>query len=642
MRTLSIDIETYSPVDIRSAGAYKYAEEVEIILFAYAFDNEPVTVIDTTKDSVPGNVLEALTDPTILKKAFNAAFERACISEFYFMDLPPEQWECTMIRSAMCGLPLSLEESARVLRLVNQKDTAGKALIRLFCVPCKPTKTNGMRTRNLPQHFPEKWNAFIEYCRQDVEVERSISEKLAFFPISDEERELWCLDQRINERGVLIDRGFAQTAIELDLAFRERLTSEACEITGLSNPNSVAQLKEWLTKETETEITSLKKGDLPKMLTSVDSEAAKRIVQLRIELSKTSVKKYTAMINAAGRDNRVRGILQHYGASRTGRWSGRLIQVQNLPRGEFKNIEVPRELVRAGDAELLEMCYGAIPDTLSSLIRSTLIPAKGKKLFISDFSAIEARVIAWVAGEQWRIDVFNTHGKIYEASAAQMFKVPLESIGKDSPLRQKGKVAELALGYQGGPNALLKMGALDMGIAESELKGLVDAWRGANKKIVAFWKTVNSAAINTLRTGDKTSIGKGMFFSTARGWLFLTLPSGRKLSYPNAGLEEGEYGDKIIYWGMNQTTKKWCKIDSYGGKFVENLVQAIARDCLAFGLLNVAKAGYTIIMHVHDEVVCEDTNGSIEEVNALLAQNPDWAEGLPLKAEGCESYYYKK
>lgn len=642
MRTLSIDIETYSPVDIRSAGAYKYAEEVEIILFAYAFDNEPVTVIDTTKDSVPGNVLEALTDPTILKKAFNAAFERACISEFYFMDLPPEQWECTMIRSAMCGLPLSLEESARVLRLVNQKDTAGKALIRLFCVPCKPTKTNGMRTRNLPQHFPEKWNAFIEYCRQDVEVERSISEKLAFFPISDEERELWCLDQRINERGVLIDRGFAQTAIELDLAFRERLTSEACEITGLSNPNSVAQLKEWLTKETETEITSLKKGDLPKMLTSVDSEAAKRIVQLRIELSKTSVKKYTAMINAAGRDNRVRGILQHYGASRTGRWSGRLIQVQNLPRGEFKNIEVPRELVRAGDAELLEMCYGAIPDTLSSLIRSTLIPAKGKKLFISDFSAIEARVIAWVAGEQWRIDVFNTHGKIYEASAAQMFKVPLESIGKDSPLRQKGKVAELALGYQGGPNALLKMGALDMGIAESELKGLVDAWRGANKKIVAFWKTVNSAAINTLRTGDKTSIGKGMFFSTARGWLFLTLPSGRKLSYPNAGLEEGEYGDKIIYWGMNQTTKKWCKIDSYGGKFVENLVQAIARDCLAFGLLNVAKAGYTIIMHVHDEVVCEDTHGSIEEVNALLAQNPDWAEGLPLKAEGCESYYYKK
>jgi DNA polymerase len=378
------------------------------------------------------------------------------------------------------------------------------------------------------------------------------------------------------------------------------------------------------------------------MLSSVDSEAAKRIVQLRIELSKTSVKKYTAMINAAGRGNRVRGILQHYGASRTGRWSGRLIQVQNLPRGGFKDIEVPRELVRAGDAELLEMCYGAIPDTLSSLIRSTLIPEKGKKLFISDFSAIEARVIAWVAGEQWRIDVFNTHGKIYEASAAQMFKVPLESIGKDSPLRQKGKVAELALGYQGGPNALLKMGALDMGIPENELKGLVDAWRGANKKIVAFWKTVNSAALNTLRTGEKTSIGKGMYFSTARGWLFLTLPSGRKLSYPNAGYEEGEYGDKIFYWGMNQTTKKWCKIDSYGGKFVENLVQAIARDCLAFGLLNVAKAGYTIIMHVHDEVVCEDTHGSIEEVNALLAQNPDWAEGLPLKAEGCESYYYKK
>lgn len=594
---LSIDIETFSTYDIK-LGVYKYAEGAELLLTAFAFGSSPVYLIDNYNYGFPEHVKAALTNPNVIKNAFNANFEITVLRECLNIDLDPAQWRCTMVGAAMTGLPLRLEEVAKVLNLENQKDKSGKSLIDFFSKPCKPTKANGMRTRNLPEHDPEKWKQFGLYCMQDVETEREIKQTVNFFGFHDEdssykkEHELWVLDQKINARGVYVDKPFIENAIKLDLNFREKLTKRACEITGLTNPNSVAQLKEWLSEEMDEEVTTLRKDDYPKMLENTDSEAAKEIISIRQDLSKTSVKKFSAMLNSMRSDGRVRGLLQFYGANRTGRWSGRLVQVQNLPRGHFKNVDLPRSVVRSGNASMLELLYGAIPLTLSALIRSSFIPENGKKLLISDFSAIEARVIAWLADETWRLDVFKSHGKIYEASAAMMLGINIEDVSSDQ--RQKGKVAELALGYQGGVNALIRMGALDMGIHEDELQGIVDSWRSASKKIKNLWYTVNKAAINAIKTGEKTPVYKGVTFHYTKQWLFLTLPSGRRLSYAYASIEDGQYGDKVIYYGMDPVKKKWVKTDSYGGKFVEN--------CLSGNTLVLTNLGFKKIT----EVNCSD------------------------------------
>lgn len=649
MRQLAIDIETYSATDLSKSGVYKYVQDpdFEILLFAYSFDNEPVQVVDLKTYSreeaeKTRRVFEALTDPTVLKTAFNAAFERACLSAFYKLDLVPEQWECSMSKAAMVGLPLSLDAASKALKLDIKKDATGKALIRYFSMPCKPTKTNGMRTRNLPEHAPEKWEQFKEYCKRDVEVELAIRNKVSFFTIPETEKKLWKLDQTINDNGILLDPQFVNNAISLDATFRERLTTEAIELTGLNNPNSAAQLKTWLADAMrETEVTTLKKEDIPVLLKASNDATVTRVLQIRQEMAKTSIKKYESMSNVICADSRVRGLLQYYGANRTGRWAGRLIQVQNLPKNEMSDLDIARKIVRDGDLQLLEMLFDNVPDTLSQLIRTSFVAPPGKKFLISDFSAIEARVIAWLAGERWRLDVFATHGKIYEASASQMFKIPLAEITK--PLRQKGKVSELALGYQGGPNALLKMGALKMGLEEEELPRLVRMWRNANKKIVELWDTVGNAAIEAVQ-GEPVTIQFGIRFYCSNNCLFIKLPSGRKLSYYNPRLKEGKFGPALTYEGMNQTTKQWGVQDTYGGKLVENIVQAIARDCLADAMLRVDAAGYKIVMHVHDEIVIEvqECDDNIEAINGIMSAPIPWAKGLQLRAESYESVYYKK
>lgn len=648
MQTLAIDIETYSGIDLSKAGVYRYAEspDFEILLFAYAFDDEPVLVIDLAQgEQLPNDILSALADPYIIKKAHNANFERTCISKYFNICLPPEQWECTMVKSAMVGLPMALDAVAKVLNLEERKMTAGKALIRFFSVPCKPTKANDNRSRNLPTDAPEKWQEFKNYCLQDVVVEREIRNKIAFFNIPEQEKQLWSLDQQINDRGILLDPSFAANAINMDETYRARLTNEAIKLTGLDNPNSAAQLKNWLGEETGTAITKLTKETVPELLKGVNSDTVNRMLNIRQEMAKTSVKKYEAMENTICNDKRVRGLVQFYGAGRTGRWAGRLIQVQNLPRIKLKDLDLARNLVIKGDGEMLEFLFENVPDTLSQLIRTSFIAPAGSRFIIADFSAIEARIIAWLAGEQWRLAVFAGHGKIYEASAAQMFKVPIESITKDSPLRQKGKVAELALGYQGGPNALIKMGALTMGISEDELPKLVKMWRNANKKIVAFWDIVGNAAIDAVNDGTSVTIQHGIRFFIEKGVLFIELPSGRRLSYMRPKLKPNKFdGLSLTYEGMNQTTKQWGIQDTYGGKLVENIVQAIARDCLAEAMLRLDKAGYRIVAHIHDEIIIESANGEggLEDVINIMTAPIDWAKTLLLGAEGFESNYYKK
>lgn len=647
MRTLSIDIETYSSTDIKGAGVYKYVEapDFDILLFAYAFDNEPVQVVDLAGgEMLPYEVISALKDPAVLKKAFNANFERVCISKWLNLYLPVEQWQCTMVHASMIGLPLSLEQVAKALKLEQQKMTEGKALIRYFSMPCKPSKANGMRTRNLPEHDAEKWEKFKAYCVQDVVTERAIYDKLSFFRVPDIEKQLWYLDQRINDTGVLLDTELVGNAIEIDNNYRERLTTEAIELTGLSNPNSAAQLKNWIGTETGAEVEKLTKESVPELLAQTDSETVQRVLNIRQEMAKTSVTKYKAMVKAVCSDNRVKGLLQFYGANRTGRWAGRLVQVQNLPRNELVDIDVARDLVKHNMSEVLEMCFGNVPDTLSQLIRTAFIAPAGSRFIPADFSAIEARVIAWLAGEQWRLQVFATHGKIYEASAAQMFKVPIESVTKGSPLRQKGKVAELALGYQGGPNALVKMGALKQGLTEEELPKLVKMWRNANKAIVQYWDYIGNAALDTVGSGESRTLTHNIRMSVERGVFFIQLPSGRKLAYVRPKLVDGKYGPVLTYEGMDQTSKQWKTLETYGGKLVENIVQAVARDCLAEALLRVDGAGYKVIMHVHDEIVCEMPygSGSVEELNSIMGQPIPWAKGLLLKADSYETEYYKK
>lgn len=648
MRTLGIDIETYSPEDLTKTGVYKYAESdgFEILLFAYAFDDEPIQVIDMAQgECLPEKVQAALTDRTVLKTAFNANFEITCISAFLHTVLQLDQWECTMIRSAMCGLPLGLDASSKVLGLAQEKMAAGKALINYFSKPCKPTKANGFRTRNLPIHDMDKWNLFKQYCGQDVEVERAVRTKLDFFVMPAAERKLWVLDQEINRRGVMLDKRLVCNAIAMDAASKERLTKQAVGITGLDNPNSAAQLKQWLIDELGEDIENVSKETIKELLSRVDSEEIKTVLRNRQESAKTSVKKYSTMAAAVCKDGRVRGMLQFYGANRTGRWAGRLVQLHNLPQNHLADLTLARQLVQDNDLDMIEMLFGNVPDTLSQLIRTAFVAKPNHRFIVADFSAIEARVIAWLADEAWRLDVFNTHGKIYEASASQMFNVPIEDVKKGSALRQKGKVAELALGYQGGPGALTAMGALKMGLEENELQGLVDTWRSANPSIVRLWGEVGRAAMQAVTIGGSFVIRHGIKFIKRGAFLCIDLPSGRTLYYARPHIANNQFGSKALkYEGMNQTTKQWGVQDTYGGKLVENIVQAIARDCLALTMRRLEKAGYCIVMHVHDEVILETENGvgSLDEACEIMGRPIKWAPGLPLRADGYETTYYKK
>ena len=652
-RTLSIDLETYSDIDIGKCGLYKYVQSVNfsILLFAFKFDDESVQIIDLASGEVlPKYLIEALEDPNITKSAYNAAFEINCINKFWHS--PIIQWECTMIKGLYCGYPAGLAAIGNAMGLAEDKKkmAVGKALIRKFCVPCKPTKSNGGRMRNMYYHEPEQWNLFKEYCKRDVETEYEIKKRLSHVKFPEDERALWILDQDMNNRGIMLDMDLVHGALDVSEQITNELTNEAIELSGLSNPNSVSQLKEFLEKETGEEITSLNKADVPALIEKVDSEKVVRLLKIRQELSKTSTKKYVTMDNAVCDDGRVRGLLQFYGANRTGRWAGRLVQVQNLPRNYIDTLDLARELVKKKDVDALKMIYGNIPDTISQLIRTAFIAKPGYNFVVADFSAIEARVISWLAGEEWRIEVFRTHGKIYEASASQMFNVPIEKIKKGNPeyaLRQKGKVAELALGYQGSSGALIQMGALKMGLTEEELPEIVKRWRNANSRIVDLWAKVEQAVMLTLKTKKPQVLPKGILVSTLGEDLSIKLPSGRELFYLKAKIvPTNGFKEQITYMGVNQTTKKWESTPTYGGKLTENIVQAVARDCLATSLFNLVNFGFKPLMHIHDEVICEepenDPNYSLEKAIELMCKKPKWAEDLPLNAAGFTSKYYMK
>lgn len=659
MRTLAIDIETYSDEDITKVGVYKYVDSpnFEILLFAYAFDDEPVQIIDLAQDGeLPQEVIDALTDKNILKTAYNAQFERICIDKFFYLGegYSVEQWECTMVKASMLGMPLGLDKVAKVLNLQNQKMKAGKALINYFSKPCKPTKKNGGRTRNLPHHDIEKWNTFKSYCKQDVEVERDIRNKIKFFIIPESEKQMWYLDQNINDMGIKLNTQLIKNAISMNNTYTDRLINRLKEITGVDNPNSVAQLKKWILDITGIEVKSLSKTAIPELLEKAQNEDLRQVLTIRQKLAKTSVKKYEAMDRAICTDGRVRGLLQFYGANRTGRWAGRLVQVQNLPKNKIPDLDLARNIVLDNDLDLLEILYGNVPGILSQLVRTAFIASNGCRFIVADFSAIEARVIAWLAGEKWRMDVFATHGKIYEASASQMFHVPIETITKgheNYALRAKGKIAELALGYQGGPGALMAMGALDMGIEEDELPVIVNAWRNANKAIVRLWKTIGNAAIKAVEEKVPVRIQYGITFYYRKGFLFVRLPSGRDLAYMRASVEiDPTYGSKrIVYEGMDQTSKQWKRITTYGGKLTENIIQAIARDCLSETMVRLDKFGYKTVMHVHDEVILDtpyereyNKGFHMEEVLEVMAELIEWAPGLLLKGDGYETEYYLK
>lgn len=649
IKVLEIDIETFSSVDIASCGLHKYAEadDFTILLFAFACDDKPVQIVDfASGETLPERIFQALTDTTILKTAFNAAFERICISRYFGIDLPTSQWECTMIRSAMLGLPLSLAQVGKVLDLEDQKMIEGKSLIKYFSCPCKPTKTNAGRVRNMPEHAPDKWATFKRYCIRDVEVERAIRNKTKNFSIPEFERKLYLIDQRINDRGVLVDMDFVRHAIHMDTLYKSRLNVEAAELSGLDNPNSVAQLKTWLEKEIGNEVTTLSKKDIPDLLKISNNETVERMLCIRQEMAKTSTKKYEAMEKAVCNDGRIRGLLQFHGASRTGRWAGRLVQVQNLPQNHLDDLDTARTLVKEGDLDMVEMMYGNVPDTLSQLIRTAFIAKPDHTFIVCDFSAIEARVIAWLADEKWRLDVFRSHGKIYEASASMMFHVPVEEITKTDPRRQKGKIAELALGYQGGVGAMKSMGGESMGLSETEMQEIVNHWRKANPAIVELWDEVQNAAMQCVETKNPITIRRGIKFCIRFGALMVGLPSGRWLSYPRPYIGENRFGSKsICYEGLNQTTKQWSKQETYGGKLVENIVQAIARDCLAITMIRVEERNYPIVFHVHDEVIIEartDGAQTLEEVEDIFKQPITWAEDLPLKGAGYLTDYYLK
>lgn len=659
MRHLSIDIETFSSVDLKKAGLHKYvrSRDFQILLFAYSFDRAPVQIIDLAQgEIIPDEVVWALRDANVVKYAYNAPFEGYCLNKFYLS--PLEQWRCTMFHGLYCGYTAGLAPTAVALGLPEDKRKMGmgSALIRTFCVPCKPTKTNGHRTRTLPHHEPEKWQLFKEYCRQDVVAEMEIQRRLSAFPVPEAEQRLWELDQRINAYGVAVDRELVAGALHCDRVATDELMREAVQISGLDNPKSVQQLSKWLTEETGEEIANLRKDTVKDLIRVTDDGAAKRMLEIRQELSKTSTKKYAAMDAAVCADGRIRGLLQFYGANRTGRWAGRLVQVQNLPRNYLETLGHARECTRAKKVDDLKVVYGNVPDTLSQLTRTAFIPSSGYSLIVADFSAIEARIIAWLAGEQWRLEVFSTHGKIYEASASQMFGVPLEKITKGNPeyeLRQKGKVAELALGYQGSTGALITMGALNMGLTEEELPDIVTRWRSANKRIVDLWYRLENAAIEVLRTGQPTGV-RGLLlalesdYSTRQDFFTIALPSGRKLYYAKPFLERNERNREALYYrGVNQKTRNWEIIPTYGGKIVENCVQAIARDCLAVSLTRLEAMGYQIAFHVHDEIVIEipgdvGCREALVPVLKVMSLPIPWAPDLVMKADGFITTYYKK
>lgn len=644
MRILSIDIETFSSVDLVKSGVYKYASasDFEILLFAYAFDDEEVQIVDLASgEKLPGKIINALTDDGIIKTAFNAQFERTCLSKYLNRALSPNSWQCTAVQAASLGLPLSLDGVGQVLGLEQQKMKEGKDLIRYFSIPCKSTITNGERTKNLPHHAPEKWTTFKNYCKRDVEIERAIRRKILKYPISESEQQVYILDQQINDRGILVDLGLVSKAIECDELHKEDTFSQAQNLTGLENPNSVLQLKQWLL-ENGVEVDSLSKKAVSDLAKESDGEV-ERLLNLRLQLAKTSIKKYEAIERAVCPDGRVRGLLQFYGANRTGRWAGRLVQVQNLPQNHIKDLTLARNLVKNGEFNTLELLFESVPHLLSELIRTAFIPKANHRFIVADFSAIEARVIAWLAGEKWRLDVFATHGKIYEASASQMFKVPIEEITKTSPLRQKGKISELALGYGGSVVALTAMGAIDMGVAEEELQGLVTAWRQANTNITKLWWDIDKAAIKAVNEKTSVQVGK-IKIHYESGIMFITLSSGRKLSYIKPRIEPNKFGRNAVTYEGVGAAKKWERIETYGPKLVENIVQAIARDLLAEAMLRVADKGYDIVMHVHDEIIVEseEGQGSLKEICDIMAIAPSWADGLPLRADGYECEYYRK
>lgn len=654
MDVLNIDIETYSSIDIGKSGLYKYAQsnDFEILLFAYSLNGSEVKVIDLAQgETVPDEIIKRLSDNETELRAYNANFEWYCLNRAGFKT-NLEQWKCTMIHAYYAGFPGGLGKVGKALGFEEdkKKDMSGKTLIRYFSVPCKATRANGGRTRNLPYHDLDKWNLFVEYNRQDVVAEMAIMNKLKSVKVPENEWEQWQMDIRMNERGIAIDTDLVDSSLWISEYWNEKLMDEARDITGLDNPNSTSQLLEWL-KSQDVKVENLQKATVEKLIKKVTGKV-KRVLEIRKELSKTSTKKYVAMKSALGEQNRVRGLLQFYGANRTGRWAGRLVQVQNLPRNYIQNLSGTREVVKRKDVATLEILYGNIPDTLSQLIRTAFIPEEGKKFVIADFSAIEARVIAWLAGEHWRSEVFKTHGKIYEASASQMFGVPIEKIKKGNPeyaLRQKGKVAELALGYQGGPGALKAMGALNMGLTEEELPGIVRMWRDSNKNITGLWWAIGSTAIEVVEGGGRKAVNGIIFekegdLSNGLDFLTVLLPSGRKLYYVNPGTRLNSWDSKVItYMAQNQTTGKWEIAETYGGKLVENIVQAIARDCLAVSIKRLTEKGFKIVMHIHDEVVIEaPMETTVDEVCEIMGQEIEWAKGLLLRADGFETMYYKK
>lgn len=648
MTTLSIDVETYSSFDLRKTGAHRHVEapDFEILIIAYSIDNGAVKSIDLydRDEDLYKEFRGLLFDPEVTKYAFNAAFERTALAKHFKATMPPSEWICSMVNSTRVGLPASLELCAEVLDIDMQKDAKGKNLIKYFSMPCKPTKVNGGRTRNYPEHDPEKWQQFIDYCEQDVRVEMAIANEISNIEYPDSEQHLWTIDQQINDRGVHIDESLMLGAYKLDELSKTDLMKQAKQLTGLDNPNSTQQLLAWF-EEQSLEIDNLRKATVDEYLQTATGKARK-MLELRQQMSKTSVKKYDKMYNMACNDNRIRGMFQFYGAG-TGRWAGRGVQMQNLTKHSMtdEELDIAREAIKKQDFDWLDlMLEYPYQDILSQLIRTTFTAQDGYKLAVSDFSAIEARVIAWFAGEQWRLDVFDTHGKIYEASAAQMFDVPIESIGKGDPLRQKGKVAELALGYQGGAGALESMGALKMGLEESELKPLVDAWRAANPNIKAFWSNCQKAALRAVNKGG-THRANGIKFYIQHGHLLAELPSGRALVYRNAQLAENSWGAKVVeFKGLNAVCK-WGTIKTYGGKLVENIVQATARDALGVSMERLEEQGYKIVAHVHDELILEvpdDGHDHLKDIEKIMSQPIDWAEGLNLDSDGFVSPFYMK
>ena len=645
MKNLSIDLETYSSADISKSGVYRYCEapDFKILLFAYSADGASVQSVDLTRgETLPEEIRAALEDPTVTKWAFNASFERICLSRWLGLPsgtyLDPSQWRCSMVWSAYLGLPLSLAGVGAVLKLEKQKLEAGRELIRYFCQPCAPTKANGGRMRNRPEDAPEKWALFKSYNLRDVETELAIQQKLARFPVPDFVWDEYHLDQEINDRGIRLDLSLVENAIRMDTLSREELTGQMQRLTILENPNSVKQLKTWLT-ERGLEVGSLGKKEVSALLRDAPPELAE-VLLLRRQLAKNSVRKYQAMQNCVCADGRVHGMFMFYGANRTGRFSGRLVQLQNLPQNHMSDLEQARALVRKGDYDTLQMLYDSVPDVLSELIRTAFVPYDGGKFIVADFSAIEARVIAWLAGEQWRLDVFKNGGDIYCASASQMFHVPVVKHGINGHLRQKGKIAELALGYGGSVGALKAMGALEMGLSEAELKPLVDAWRGSNPNIVRLWWEVDEAVKETI--SDKAaSETHGIRFEYESGFLFITLPSGRRLDYVKPRIEENRFGgESVTYEGVGGT-KKWERLESYGPKFVENIVQAVSRDILCHAMKTLRCC--SIVAHVHDELIIEaDTAVSLNAVCEQMSRTPPWAKGLILRADGYETQFYKK